>query len=176
MRLKKGDLFPSFTYINQNREVCNIEDIYVKFDNTVVLFLRYYGCSVCQLDLLEYKDRYNELKSKNAEVVIVLQSTPESLDKQAGEFPYQIICDSEMELYKKFEIKPAKSTFGMLSLKLFSRLKKVKALGLEHGDYEGDEKQLPAMFIINRQGDVAFSKYAKSLTDYPTFDELLEKI
>lgn len=173
MKLHKKDLLPSFKYINQNSDECNIEDVYSKFDNTIILFLRYYGCSVCQLDLLEYKERYNELKSKNAEVVIVLQSTPESLDKQAGSFPYQIICDSEMELYKKFEIMPAKTTLGMISLKLFSRLKKVKALGLEHGDYEGDEKQLPAMFIINRKGEVMFSKYAKSLTDYPTFDELL---
>ena len=51
---------------------------------------------------------------------------------------------------------------------------KAAALGFSHGDYEGNEQQLPAMFIVEEDGTVSFAHYAKGIMDMPTVDELLE--
>ena len=53
---------------------------------------------------------------------------------------------------------------------------KCKAYGFEHGDYEGNELQLPAMFIVGKDGTVEFAHYAKGIVDMPVIDEVLAKL
>ncbi len=38
------------------------------------------------------------------------------------------------------------------------KLKDVRKYGLEHGEYEGWEKQGPGQFVINEQGDIIHAK------------------
>ena len=45
--------------------------------------------------------------------------------------------------------------------------------GFSHGDYEGDEQQLPAMFILDENGVATYVHYAANIVDMPTVDEVL---
>lgn len=45
--------------------------------------------------------------------------------------------------------------------------------GFVHGDYEGNEMQLPAMFIVNEDGIIEYVRYAKNIMDMPKIDEVL---
>ncbi len=173
MKIIENINIPDFKFVDQNNEKKSISEIYSKSEKTVLLFLRYYGCTICQLDIMEYKKRYNEFKNKNMDVVIVLQSTPEIVSESDKSIPFTIVCDWEIKLYKDFEILPTKNPAKLMTPSLIKKISKAKKLGLEHGKYEGIETQLPAGFLIDKSGKVLYSKYASKLTDLPSIDEFL---
>ena len=76
---------------------------------TAIVFLRYYGCTLCQYDIHTYAEHYQEIVGDTGKLFVVLQSTPESIKKQMTRetLPFEIICDPEGKLYKEFEINPA---------------------------------------------------------------------
>ena len=49
---------------------------------TVLLFLRYYGCTLCQLDIREYANAYDRFKEKDAQLLVVLQSPASTINAQ----------------------------------------------------------------------------------------------
>ena len=69
---------------------------------TMFLFLRYYGCRICQLDLRDLDLGYEAVRRAGGRVVAVLQSKRERLEAAAEEkpFPYTGICDPDQKLYK----------------------------------------------------------------------------
>ena len=174
MRVKVGDTLLDFTF-----------DTPFEKDKTLygaaagkpvfLMFLRYYGCTVCQLDIRRLKADYDRFLAKGAKVLVVLQSKPELIAEKQGpaDLPFDIVCDPEQKLYRQLEIAPAKSKMGMASLGLIKKMNEAKKEGLTHGEYEGDELQLPALFLLNGEGRVEYAHYAKNLTDMPSHDEML---
>ena len=81
--------------------------------------------------------------------------------------PYHIICDYNQEIYNSLDIKRTATkeerqpTDEADKAKLAAKMEKVKASGFVHGDYEGNEQQLPAMFITDDRGNVLYAHYAK---------------
>ena len=45
-----------------------------------------------------------------------------------------------------------------------------------HGDYEGNEQQLPALFILDEAGTALYANYAQDPMDMPSLDEVLEML
>ena len=45
-----------------------------------------------------------------------------------------------------------------------------------YGDYEGNELQLPALFIVDRDKKVIHAHYGRDIMDMPSVDELVEMI
>ncbi len=178
MKLVKGAQMPDFVYASPYSEGEKHFAEYANGKKTFVVFLRYYGCTVCRLDLHIYAQRMAEFAAKNTQLMVVLQSDPALVNTEApqGTFPFEIACDPAQNVYKQFEIEPAKSMLKLIGGGLFSALKKMKAaksFGFEHGEYEGNEQQLPAMVLVDEKGDISFSHYAKNLADMPGVDEML---
>lgn len=175
-KLHEGDKIPDFSF---DTAFESGKTFYEGLEGpTYLWFLRYYGCTVCQVDIYHLQQRYAEFREKGAKVMVVLQSRQEVV---AGEFqpdqlPFDIICDPEMKLYQKFEIVPAKSMLGLASFGLLKKAKEAKKLGFAHGEYEGNEQQLPALFLIDPKGTVKLAHYAKNITDIPSLDEMLKKL
>jgi peroxiredoxin len=142
---------------------------------TVLLFLRYYGCTICRLDMHLLREKYQKIKDAGAQVFVVLQSSPELVERETGSdsFPFTIICDPRQELYRHFEIQPASSKLGMISLKTLKKIGQAKKYQLVHGEYEGEELQLPACFVLDQFFTVRYARYAKNLADIPAPDELV---
>ena len=181
MKLDKGVKLPDFEYLSPYADGKKSFSDFSGGKKTFLVFLRYYGCTVCRLDLHIYGQRFNEFASKGVNLGVVLQSDPALVAKEApeGTFPFEIMCDPSQGLYEQFEIKPAKNMLALVGGSLPKALKKMKAaksFGFEHGEYEGNEQQLPAMFLIGEDGTVLFSHYAKSLADLPDVDSMLAMI
>ena len=181
MKLVKGAKMPEFTYLSPYSDGEKKFSDFAEGKKTYVVFLRYYGCTVCRLDLHVYAQRMKEFADKGAQLMVVLQSDPALVKDEAplGTFPFEIACDPAQDVYKKFEIEPAKSMLAMIGGGLFKAVKKMNAakkFGFEHGEYEGNEQQLPAMVLVNENGTIAFSHYAKNLVDMPDVDEMLSKL
>ena len=47
---------------------------------------------------------------------------------------------------------------------------------IQHGDYEGDELQLPALLITDENLKLTYVHYGKDIMDMPTVDKLIEDI
>ena len=181
MKLTKGAKMPDFEYLSPYAEGTKTFSEYAQGKKTFVVFLRYYGCTVCRLDLHIFAQRMAEFTAKGAQLMVVLQSDPNLVKEEAplGTFPYEIACDPAQAVYKKFDIEPAASMGKLIGGGLFKALKKMKAakkFGFEHGEYEGNEQQLPAMMLVDENGIITFSHYAKNLVDMPGVDEMLAKL
>ena len=181
MKLVKGTKMPDFTYLSPYAEGEKNFAEFAQGKKTYVVFLRYYGCTVCRLDLHIYAQRMAEFAAKDCNLMVVLQSDPNLVKEEAplGTFPFEVACDPSQAVYKKFDIEPAKSMLALIGGGLFKALKKMKsakAFGFEHGEYEGNEQQLPAMVLVDENGVVTFSHYAKNLVDMPGIDEMLAKL
>ena len=157
MRFKVGDYFPDFIFNTAYRKNLQVHEILNK--ETVFWCIRYIGCPVCRYDVHCIKEKYAEIQKKNAQVFVVMQ------------------CDPEKKFYNELEIDPALSKeelIGHNTDELEKKRQACKELGYTHGDYEGDELQLPALFIVNKKGIITYVKYGDSLVSLPTVDELID--
>ncbi len=178
MKLTKGLQMPDFTYLSPYAEGEKTFADYAGGKKTFVVFLRYYGCTVCRLDLHIFAQRMKEFADRDCQLMVVLQSDPALVKDEAplGTFPFEIACDPSQAVYRQFEIEPAKNMAALIGGGLFKAVKKMNAakkFGFTHGEYEGNEQQLPAMVLVDENGTIAFSHYAKNMTDMPSADEML---
>ena len=142
-----------------------------------LVFLRYYGCTLCQYDLSQYAKNYEKIREAGGELLVVLQSDPDLLKEDMGKedmFPFEIVCDPKEELYREFEILPAASEKEMVGQNTMEKVGKVMAAGFAHGRYEGEELQLPAAFILQPDLTVTYAHYAKVLDDVLDADQIVE--
>lgn len=179
-KLVKGDKFPNFTVDTAFENGLTIEKI-VDGKPTMFMVLRYIGCTVCRYDVHVLTQRYQEFVDKGVNVVVVMQSTPDKVqrDLAGSTLPFYLICDSKQEIYKTLEINPASdmpSLVGEDMAKLQEKGAKAARAGFKHGDYEGDEQQLPAFFFVDGDLTVKEAHYAKTIMDMPTVDDMLAKI
>lgn len=180
-RLKPGDRMPNFTFNTAYEQGRTVQDI-LGGKPTFFVVLRYIGCPSCRYDVHMLSKRYQEFIEKSAQVLVVMQSSPESIRedlKEAG-LPFDIICDEQLEIYRSLAIEPAASMAELAPEEIMPQLMKkgeeAKALGFEHGRYEGIEEQLPALFLVDDSGVVRYAHYAKNLLDMPSVDQMLKML
>ncbi len=173
-RLKTGDVLPDFTVDTAAADNVGLVSS-SSGEKTAYFFLRYYGCTVCRVDIHNLTLRYDEFKRNNYEIKVVLQSDKALLRKELKDnpVPFDIVADKDMQLYKALDIVPAKSKLKMLGLSTFAKISDASKLGYTHGEFEGDELQLPAVFVTDKTGKVLYAHYGKVISDVPSADELL---
>lgn len=181
MILTKGDKFPDFTFETESAQGLSTDAVVKDADKTVFWVLRYIGCTTCRWDVHQIMLNYQKFVEKGAQVYVVMQSDPAKVrrDLEGFDMPYHIICDYKQEIYKTLDIRATRTREERQpktdedKAKWDEKIAKVKASGFVHGDYEGNEQQLPAMFIVDRDAKVLYAHYAENSIDMPTVDETL---
>lgn len=184
MILVKGDKFPEFTFETESEQGFTTDTVVKKADKTVFWVLRYIGCTTCRWDVHQIMLNYDKFTEKGAQVYVVMQSDPEKVrrDLEGYNMPFSIICDQKQEIYSTLQIRATETKEERDPVteedkaKLADKMAKVKASGFVHGDYEGNEQQLPAMFITDKDATVLYAHYAQNKIDMPTVDEVLSLI
>lgn len=143
---------------------------------TALVFLRYYGCTLCKYDIHQFAVRHDRIAAAGGQMLVVLQSDPKKLAEQLkpGDLPFDIVCDPTQGLYKEFDIAPAESQIKMADAATVGKVAKATLAGFKHGEYEGNELQLPAVFVVDPERNVTYAHYGKSVSDVPTPEELAE--
>lgn len=181
-KLKAGDKFTDFTV---NTNVLKDVKISQLVDNrpTFFWFLRYIGCTICRWDVHTLAQRYNEFAEKGVNVIVVMQSKPETVqrDLNGQVLPFHLICDENQVIYKALDIDSASCKEEMAptdeaKARLAVKREGVMKEGFVHGDYEGNEMQFPAFFSVDKDMNVLEAHYGKHIADIPTVDEMLAKI
>lgn len=176
-KLTAGQVMPDFTFdtpFETGRTLA--QTVQQATGKTALIFLRYYGCSLCQYDIHQYAEQYPAITQAGGQLLVVLQSAPATLAAQLTpeSLPFQLVCDPDQSLYHKFDINPAPSQEKMIGDKTMAKLAKVKAAGYTHGEYEGEELQLPAAFILDHDLKLEYVHYGETVDDVPTPEELAE--
>ena len=179
-KLQKGQKMENFSVTTLQRGKTTLSELVSKTGRTAVVFLRYYGCPLCQYEMLQYKDAYEAITRGGNELIVALQSTGESIAAQTDvQFPFDVILDPEMMLYRALDI-PAmekapegKPPFELTEevLKLF---KTIDDMGIKHGPNEGIEEQLPAAFVVDPDLTVTAARYCKTLFEAPAPEEFAQ--
>lgn len=176
MKLELNEQMPNFLFDTPYEKQIKLKSK-IKNKKTMILFLRYYGCTLCQLDLMELKENYDRIKNTQGDILVVLQSDPDVLLEEMnknGEFPFDIICDPQQRLYEEFEILPATSKLKLANGNVVKKIIKANKRGISHGKYEGNELQLPATFVVDDNLKLLYAHYGTNAADIPTIDEIEE--
>ena len=155
-KINIGDKAPLFKLDSYNAGLIDLAEL-LGIQKIVIIFSRYFGCPICQLDLKELLERYFEIESKGAKILYITQSgekvANELLKKENIKFP--VIPSSKDELYAEYGL-------GMMDSEAIKQVKvkfkeSIKA-GIKHGEYEGWEQQGPGQFIIDQEGAIIHAK------------------
>ncbi|MFW9968671.1 MAG: peroxiredoxin-like family protein [Candidatus Odinarchaeota archaeon] len=150
--LKEGDKAPVFKLESFNAGTINLAEI-VGDQKIVLIFSRYFGCPICQLDLKTLLEHKNAIIEKGAKILYITQSgekvANEFIKKENIDFP--VIQSSKDELYAQYGL-------GLMTSEAVkqipNKIKEIRKYGIVHGEYEGWEKQGPGSFVIDTQGKI----------------------
>lgn len=176
-KLEIGQMMPDFEYVTPFSVGHSLAVTAAAAPKTALVFLRYWGCPLCQYDIHLLAQAHKDLTAKGGQLLVVLQSDPKGLAEQLGSetaLPFPIVCDPDQKLYRQFCIEPAASMMKMADLKMVGRIMKATKLGFKHGAYEGNEQQLPAAFVVDSERKVLYAHYAKSVSDMPDAAQLAQ--
>ena len=175
-RVTAGSIAPEFVFDTPWKKRQKLSD-FTKKGTTVLMFLRYIGCPICQMEIAELKKESPRFRERSASLLVVLQSTPENITSMISQedMPFEIVCDPQERLFTLYGVKPG-STFDYITPTTIVRAATAVAKGFRHGTYEGNEKQLPATFIIDKGGKVRYAHYGRNVADVPKTGRLLAEI
>jgi thioredoxin-dependent peroxiredoxin len=169
MNLSKGQKAPNFKTI----DIWGNEIDLSKTDNqtTILTFFRYAECALCNLRISEIMRHKEDLAKKNIRLITIFESPAESLKSNVADrhqFGFTIIADQERKLYDLYQVKPSwlKLIKTMTWDGISSALRASKmgfALG---GKVEGTFNQIPADFVINKNGIIDIAHYGDSVIDH----------
>lgn len=157
-KLRVGDEAPEIVKSSLNVGEFELSDLRGK-ERFYLVFSRYFGCPICQLDFKELLEKAEEIQ-RHGKIVYITQSGEENAKKYIGDrvVPFPILLDPEepYSLYKAYGI----GDFSREDIpKIRERAVEARKQGFEHGPYEGNERQSPADFIISKEGKVEYANY-----------------
>jgi thioredoxin-dependent peroxiredoxin len=143
----------------------------------ILVFLRYLGCPVCQIDMANLKREINLIEQKGAVLFVILQSAPSTVAGSARkeDWPFTIICDPSGELFQLYHVEYGSILKYMHPAGLV-RAVKATLKGYKHGKFEGHETQLPAVFIVSPDKTIKFAHYGEHIGDIPSTVTMAAKI
>ena len=175
-RIKVGDKAPNFQF---DTPWSSSQDFYetVQNQDAVLVFLRYHGCPVCQMEMANFKREIALFKQKQARVFVFLQSSTTTLLPLLKEedWPFDIVCDPEGKIFQLYAVGTG-NLFQYLHPAGFVAAFKATCRGFIHKKFEGKETQLPAAFIIKPDKTVKYHYYGQNVSDLPTPSALAENL
>ncbi|PKN17202.1 MAG: hypothetical protein CVU71_16855 [Deltaproteobacteria bacterium HGW-Deltaproteobacteria-6] len=140
----------------------------------VLIFLRYYGCPVCQMEMAKIKQDIELVGKKGGRVFVVLQSPPETIAAliTRDDFPFTIICDPEGKVFQLYGVEAGGIFKYLHPAGLVAAIRAVNR-GFRHGKFEGKETQLPAAFAMTGDKLIKYSRYGKNIGDMPPLSQMI---
>ncbi len=154
--IKVGDKAPLFKLESYNANMIDLKQIIGK-QKIVLIFSRYFGCPLCQLDLKILLEHVREIEDRGAKIIYITQSG-EKVAKETiknKEITFPVIPSSKDELYSDYGL-------GLMTpeaaKQISTKFKQATEAGFKHGAYEGWEKQGPGQFVIDTDGIIIHEK------------------
>jgi len=173
MTVQTGDTAPDFTATTSSGHTITLQSLLDKGPACLV-FLRFLGCPLSRLRLTELEEELDQFKGQNLQLLVILETRPDRahLYLEKRDMHVELVPDLERKLYDLYDVKSG-GVLPMLNPKVLSKATKATIKGHMHGPFEGNELQLPAAFIIGKDGKIKFTHYGAHPADtIPTADIL----
>lgn len=174
--LKAGDKAPNFQFDTPWK---SSQDFYktIQRKDAILVFLRYHGCPVCQMEMANLKRDIELFKQKKTRVFVFLQSSTATLIPllKKGDWPFDIVCDPKGIIFQLYAVEPGGIMKYLHPAGLIAALKAI-GQGFVHKKFEGKETQLPAAFIIKSDKTIKYAYYGKNIGDVPKPSTLAENV
>lgn len=153
LKLKQGDKAPNFSLSNAIGETVSLKSLLAQ-GKVVLTFYRGTWCPYCNLQLNQYQQALDEIKTLKANLVAISPQTPdESLNiKEKNELEFEVLSDNGNIVARQFT-----TVFKNDE----TPIETMKALGIDFDDHYGDDSQelpVPAVFIIEQDNTISFAK------------------
>jgi peroxiredoxin len=182
-KMTVGCKMPDFTYDTAFETGLRLSETVKKAKKTALVFLRFYGCPVCQFDIHNYAEAYEKLTADDGQLLVVLQSQQSTITSQMDKdtLPFDLVCDPDQTLYKLLAIGSQTEPLDFVNLKdsfILNKLNTMTAAGYDHvvGQPEGNENQLPAAFVVTPDLKVTYVHYGTWPGDAPSVEVLAEHL
>jgi len=139
-----GDPAPEFSLPNSNGEIVKLSDF--RGQNVVLAFYPKDNTSVCTAQLCDYRDAWSDFNGSNATILAINTDSVESHKgfQEKYQFPFQLLSDPDRKVAKLYGA----------AMPIISIVKR-------------------AIFIIDKQGRIAFKKTELTPMTRRTSEELL---
>ncbi|HOO38936.1 MAG TPA: peroxiredoxin-like family protein [Deltaproteobacteria bacterium] len=175
-QMKVGDTAPDFKYITPwDNEKGFYESAGKK--PAVLVFLRYLGCPICQIDMANLKREIDLVKKKGASLFVIIQSSPDTVASSTTkeDWPFTIICDPQRSIYQLYRVSPGNILKYIHPAGLIAAVA-ATFKGYRHGKFEGRETQLPAVFVVGGDKVLKFVHYGKHIADVPSTETFMKDL
>lgn len=148
------------------------------YERTLICFLRYAECAVCQLRISEIMRRKEALRSLKIRVIAVFQSPAEQLqiniaDKTHFDFP--LLADPDRKLYQLYGVKASWTkllrTINPQGIKRV--LNSMKEGFKPGGKVDGLFHQIPADFLLDKNLKIIKAQYGRNVIDHIPLEQIL---
>lgn len=135
----------------------------------ILVFLRYHGCPVCQMEMANLKEEFELFAKKDTKVFVFLQSSTEIVSSATNEedWPFLIVCDPQGAIFQKYAVESGGIFKYLHPAGMIGAIKAI-GQGFKHGKFEGKETQLPAAFSVNAMKVINYAYYGKHVSDVPS--------
>jgi len=172
MRLQVGAIAPDF----ETRDMFGAPVRLAALRGRPILlsFMRYASCPMCNLRVREMVLAHDRLVSEGLVVLVVFQSTAESMREYVGrhEAPFALIPDPSMALYRAFGV--GQGWAGLLAPRNAIHAIHAFSKGYAPGRIEGPFNRLPADFLIGADGRIELAFYARAAGEHVPLEDLSE--
>lgn len=168
LQLRSGDKAQDFYFETPWSPLQNFYET-LKDKPAVLVFLRYLGCPVCQMEMAHLKREIGLFTQKETKVFVFLQSSPPTIASAAkeGDWPFFIVCDPQGAIFQKYAVEAGGIIKYLHPAGLIAAIKAVSK-GFRHGKFEGKETQVPAAFAVNSKEIITYAYYGKHISDLPS--------
>jgi peroxiredoxin len=145
----------------------------------VVVFLRYFGCPFCQMQVVALRDDQQRFADVGADIVLVGQGdfTQEVAFREARHVPFPILLDPQRLAYRAYGLGRATTMqiFGPRVALPFVRAN-LHPETMQRGLKGGSFRQLPGTFVVDTEGIVRLAHRNRTVADNPTNAVVLEAL
>jgi len=172
-KLSVGDKAPDFRFKTPWDKEAGFYEA-VGEQAAVLIFLRYYGCPVCRMEMVHIKEEIDAAKQKKGHVFVILQSAPEALAKltERAYWPFTIVSDPRGNIFQIYGVEVGGIFKYLHPAGLIAAVKAISR-GFRHGKFEGKETQLPAAFAVDTDKIVRYAHYGKNIGDVPPLSVIM---
>lgn len=181
-KLEKGDVIKDFVYSSAYGRNMDLKNKVSK--KTLLIFSRYYGCSICTKMLDTFKKYQRVFRMMGIDIKFIIQSDLKTVSSVQSNYPFELIADPDAVFYDRYEIFEANSTVNMVAGdKMFEDMIKGDIRNLLDSDlmnsfiddapHEHRKLQLCAFIGIDKNMNVIYSHYCKTIGDFPEAGKLL---
>ncbi|MBV1871559.1 MAG: AhpC/TSA family protein [Gammaproteobacteria bacterium] len=166
-------LAPDFSATLVNGEAAQLTEM-IKTQSVCVIFLRFLGCPLTRLRLAELEKEIEKYEINELKLIVVFESTVARTEKYMTRkgLTMDIIVDEQRKLYDLFDVQPG-GLKTMLNPNMLKKAGEATIKGHMHGAFEGNELQLPAAFIINKEQKFSYVNYGEHPADAVATDSIL---